>query len=218
MRRTLPTVEETARILSRRRPRPAPPSTPTAGKALAKTVKGLESRFGQGDDVLKGRWRDIVGDELARRTEPTKLLKAPAGPKSPDRAAGGATLELRVEGPSAAIIQHRARDILERVNLFLGGQTVTRLRIVQGPLRGASKRKSRPQAPGRRTLAPLDAGAEAVIAAGLAAMPEGRLKAALARLGREVSRSAAPEVRLAPKPDFGPQPALGAVNRDRDQG
>jgi hypothetical protein len=184
MPRRLPSAQETVRILANRRTRPAPGPPPGAGRALIKTLKALEGRFGQGADALKARWREIVGEDLARRTEPSKFIKS--------RQQEGSTLELRVEGPSAAIIQHRGPDILDRVNLFLGAGAVTRLRIVQGPLRGRIQRAERaPASARRRPKGPLDAAAEQALAAELAAFAEGPLKAALTRLGREVMRDAA---------------------------
>jgi hypothetical protein len=182
MARRLPSAQETVRILAARRTRPMPGPPPAAGRALVKTIKALDGRFGQGADGLKARWREIVGEDLARRTEPSKLIKS--------RQADGATLELRVEGPSAAIIQHRGPDILERVNLFLGKGAVAKLRIVQGPLRGRSRRLA-PALVRRRPKGPLDAAAERALAADLQGFPEGPLKAALTRLGREVMRDAA---------------------------
>ena len=146
-----------------------------------KTIKALDARFGQGVDGLKSRWSDIVGQTVARRTEPSKLVTPRGG--------GGATLELRVAGAAATLIQHQAPDILARVNLFLGPGAVTRLRIVQGPLRGLPGREAAVAlAARRRPKGPLDAAAEQRLAEDLAAFPEGRLKAALARLGREVLR------------------------------
>ena len=187
MARDLPSPQETVRILASRRTRPMPGPPPGAGRALVKTLKTLEARFGQGADALQARWREIVGAELAKRTEPTKLVKSRTG--------GPASLELRVEGPSAAIIQHRAPDILDRVNLFLGAGSVDRLRIVQGPLRGVVRRRGpAPAAARRRLKAPLDAAAERSLAASLEHLPDGRLKAALTRLGREVLRETPPEV------------------------
>jgi len=184
MPRTLPSAQETVRILANRRTRPMPGPPPAAGRALIKTIKALEGRFGQGADALKARWREIVGEDLARRTEPSKFIKS--------RQQEGSTLELRVEGPSAAIIQHRGPDILDRVNLFLGAGAVARLRIVQGPLRGRTSRAGRSPAPMRRhAKGPLDAAAEQALAADLAGFGEGPLKAALTRLGREVMRNAA---------------------------
>jgi hypothetical protein len=182
-RRGLPTAQETVRILARRRTRPVPPPPPVAGRALTKTLGALRARLGQGAEGLKARWREIVGAELARRTEPTRLVKPRAG--------GAASLELRVEGPSAAIIQHQAPDILDRVNLFLGAGAVARLRIIQGPLRGHVQRPTAgaAAAAGRRLETPLDVAAEQALAERLSALPEGRLKTALARLGRAVLRA-----------------------------
>ena len=113
---------------------------PAAGRALTRSLKALEAKFGQGVDGLKARWTEIVGVNLARRTEPTKLVKPRAG--------DGASLEIRVDGPSATLIQHQAADILARVNLFLGAGAVTRLRIVQGRC-GACRRAPRPPSPGK---------------------------------------------------------------------
>ena len=141
-------------------------------------MKKLEEKFGAGPDDLKSRWREIVGEALAGRSEPVKLVKSRTG---------GATLELKVAGPVAALIQHQAPLIVDRLNLYLGPGTVTRLRIVQGPL-------SKPPAaakpgPVRRTRTPLDAAAERELASSLAEAPDGPLKDALLRLGREVLRS-----------------------------
>lgn len=177
MRRSLPTAEEALRILASKRTRPQRRPPPPAGRALNKTIKELDARFGQGPGALAARWREIVGPEVARRTEPVKLVKGRNGAPS--------SLEIRVAGPSAAVIQHQAHDILARVNLFLGADAVQKLRIVQGPLR--PQEKAAPSA-ARRRAAPLDAAAEAELARGLAEAPEGPLKEALARLGRAVLR------------------------------
>lgn len=176
MRRRLPTPEEALRILAAKRTRPAYRPPPPAGRALAKTLRELESKFGHGPGALAARWREIVGPDIARRTEPVKLVKGRNG--------APALLEIRVAGPSAAIVQHQAQEILARVNLYLGAEAVQKLRIVQGPLRAP------PEAPApRRRPAPLDAAVEARLAGELADAPEGPLKAALLRLGRGVMRN-----------------------------
>jgi hypothetical protein len=133
----------------------------------------MDGRFGQGAGALTARWREVVGPEIARRTEPVKLVKGRNG--------GPSSLEIRVAGPAAAIIQHQAHEILARVNLFLGPEAVQKLRIVQGPL------QYKPEAaPPRRRAVPLDAAAEAKLAQGLAEAPDGKLKDALMALGRGV--------------------------------
>ncbi|MDB5453083.1 MAG: hypothetical protein JWO33_1661 [Caulobacteraceae bacterium] len=180
MKRPLPTLDEATEILARTRTKPQHRPPPAAGRRLTKFVKELDQRFGQGPAVLQARWREIVGETLARRTEPVKVTKPRGGPGA---------LELRVEGPAATLIQHQAGEIIARVNLFLGAGAVDKLRIVQGPVRkletpviGAPKRRK----------PPLDAAAEAALEEGLAPEPEGPLKQALRTLGREVLRRNTP--------------------------
>jgi hypothetical protein len=172
-RRPLPTLEEARAILAAKRTRPQHRPPPPAGRGLRQFVKELDAKYGQGAGALTARWREVVGEEIARRTEPVKLVKGRNGAPS--------SLEIRVAGPAAAIIQHRAHEILSRVNLFLGPDAVQKLRIVQGPLQ---RTETAPAA--RRRSAPLDAAAEAKLAEDLAEAPDGRLKDALLALGRGV--------------------------------
>jgi hypothetical protein len=183
MPRSLPSQAEAAAILAARRPRAAPRPPRHAARGLSPIIKALEAKFGPGPNDLKGRWREIVGESLATRSEPVKLVK-PRG--------GGATLELKVAGPVAALIQHQAPLILDRLNLYLGEGAVAKLRIVQGPLsRGSGPSRptaAKAAAPIRRARPPLDAAAERKLAEGLATAPDGPLKDVLLRLGREVLR------------------------------
>ena len=179
MRRSLPSPQEALAILKARRTRPVRRPPPQAGRGFAPLLKALDERFGQGADGLAARWREIAGDTLASRSEPVKLVKSRTG---------GATLELRVAGAMAALVQHQAPAILERLNLYLGAGAVSRLRIVQGPLTVRAV-KPHPRFAARRPKPPLDAAAERALAEGLADAPDGPLKNALLRLGREVLRS-----------------------------
>lgn len=172
-RRPLPTPQEALLILATKRTRPAARPPPPLGRALNRTLKDFDAKFGQGPGALAARWREVVGAEIAKRTEVVKLTKGRNG--------GPASLEIRVAGPAAAIIQHQAHEILARVNLFLGAEAVQKLRIVQGPL------QAKPAAPSLRKRAqPLDAATEARLAEGMAAASDGPLKAALMALGRGV--------------------------------
>lgn len=177
MVRQLPSEAEAARILAEKRSRPARRPPPPAARALRATLKDLDARFGKGADGLKGHWTEIVGRQLARRTEPVRV--------STPRGGGAGSLEIRVDGPSALLIQHQAGEILSRVNLFLGPGAVDRLRIVQGPLRNPVRL---PPQPRLRPKGPLDAAKEQELADGLADIPDGPLKESLRRLGREVLR------------------------------
>lgn len=173
MRRTLPTDAEVREILSRRRTRPAPRPAPRAGKALTPLIKKLDAQFGRGAGALEPRWREIVGDRLARVTRPQKLTKGKGDQPG--------VLELRVAGAAALLVQHQSEEILSRVNLFLGQDAVGRLRIAQGPVKPLAEPAQRPKAV--RKPPPLPAAAEAELAASIADAPD-ELKAALARLGR----------------------------------
>ena len=182
MSRPLPSADDALRILAVKRTRRTPRPPPVAGRALQGLVKALDERFGAGTGPLAARWREIVGETLAAHTEPAKLSK-------PRNGAGG-VLELKVDGPVAALIQHQAPEILARVNLVLGQGAVAKLRVVQGVIRrpAAAKGAARGSLARRRRAQPLDAAVEAELQAGLAAAEDEKLKSALLRLGREVLR------------------------------
>ncbi len=176
MPRDLPTESEAREILARRRTRPQPRPAPPAGRALQPLIKGLDERFGRGAGALEPRWREIVGDQLARVTRPQKLTKGRGG--------SGGTLELRVAGPAALLVQHQSEAILQRVNLFLGAGSVERLRIAQGPVKPLPTLAASTKG-ARRRLQPLPAEQEAELARSVEDAPD-KLKAALATLGRAV--------------------------------
>ncbi len=175
MRRPLPTEAEAREILSRRRTRPAPRPAPKAGRALQGLIKELDAKFGRGASALEPRWTEIVGERLARVTRPQKLTKGRGG--------AGGTLELRVAGPAALLVQHQSEDILKRVNLFLGAGSVDKLRIAQGPVK--SPVGLAPAAKNRSAPRPLPAQQEAELKAAVADAPDG-LRRPLERLGRAV--------------------------------
>ena len=177
MRRPLPTEREALEILAARRTRPAPRPAPRAGRALNGLIKALDDRFGRGAGALESRWVEIVGEQIARVSRPQKLTRGRAG--------AGGTLELRVPGAAALLVQHQERDILQRVNLFLGEGAVERLRIAQGPIKPLPRPVAAP--PPRPRAAPLPAAVEAELKAEVAAAPEG-LREALETLGRAVRR------------------------------
>jgi len=182
MRRPLPSAEDALRILAVKRTRRTPRPPPVAGRQLQGLIKALDEKYGAGTGPLVTRWREIVGETLAAHTEPSKLSRPRAGV--------GGVLELKVDGPVAALIQHQAPEILARVNLVLGQGAVAKLRVVQGVIRRPAAAKSAAQGAlaRRRRAQPLDAAVEAELQAGLAGAEDEKLKAALLRLGREVLR------------------------------
>lgn len=91
-------------------------------------------------------WPAIVGEELAALARPLKVrFDHPA-----ERRQG--VLELACDGPAALELQHRAPQLIERVNAYLGYPAIARLRFRQGrrPARTAP-----PEQPARLAAKPL---------------------------------------------------------------
>jgi hypothetical protein len=157
--------------------KPSRPFARPLRELLGKLVGDAFARQGFASAELVTRWEDIVGQEIAAHSEPIKL-QWPRGKDPEDSEAG--TLVLRVEGPVAIEIQHLSGLVCERVNRFLGWRAVGRLALRQAPLRHRQART--PQ-----TTDPVAAGR---IAENLSGIEDEELKAALARLGAAVKRSA----------------------------
>ena len=164
----------------------AKPLRDLVGKAVGDSFR----RQGFASAELVTRWTEIVGAEIAARSEPIKIqwtrpVAAPAGSASLSGMAGDAgsgqqpgTLVLRVDGPSAIEIQHLAGVICERVNRFLGWRAVARVALRQAPLRR----------PARKAARTADPAAVARLAASLPDIADDDLRQALARLGAAVRR------------------------------
>ncbi len=113
---------------------------------------------------LMADWPDVVGPALAAVTQPLRLT---AG-----------TLTLACSGPVAMELQHLAPELVGRINAHLGRAAVERLRFVQQAPAGAPAARPRPKPV---TLPP-------ELEARIAAMPEGELRDALAKLALGVYR------------------------------
>ncbi|HLL27929.1 MAG TPA: DciA family protein [Xanthobacteraceae bacterium] len=114
-------------------------------------------------------WEDIVGPELARRSEPMRLY----WPRREDPDSLG-TLTVRVEGAYAIELQHSAPVVIERVNRYFGWRCVGRIAIRQGPVSGRRK------APDMRE--PEDAAVEEITKE-IGSFEDASLGRSLARLG-----------------------------------
>lgn len=153
------------------------PKNPTKkGKArpLADLVGGaLQSAFARQGfaavDVVS-HWEDIVGPELAARTEPMRLV----WPRREDPDSSG-TLTVRVEGAYALELQHLAPIVIERVNRYFGWACVGRISIRQGPVVKRARRPDLPLEPPSETVADVERG--------LGDFEDEGLKSSLARLG-----------------------------------
>lgn len=102
---------------------------------VGKTVGDAFARQGFAAVEIVTHWQEIVGEDLARRSEPIKL----AWPRRDDPDSVG-VLQVRVEGAYALEIQHLQPVIIERVNRYFGWRCVGRLAIRQGPVAFRRKR------------------------------------------------------------------------------
>ncbi|MBN9086653.1 MAG: DUF721 domain-containing protein [Reyranella sp.] len=142
------------------------------GGLAQRLTSGLTGKGGKGrSSVMRLRvdWRAIVGDELARVTQPDALLAGRGAAK---------LLRLKVESAMALEIQHRGEQIVERVNAYFGHRMVDEIRLVQGTLAHKPVPPVLPK-PDPRTLQQIESRA--------AEVQDPELRAALVRLGARVA-------------------------------
>ena len=96
---------------------------------VGRCVNEAFSRQGFAAVDIVTHWDDIVGPELAGRSEPMRLY----WPRREDPDSVG-TLAVRVEGAYAIELQHLAPIVMERVNRYFGWRCVGRIAIRQGPV------------------------------------------------------------------------------------
>ncbi len=175
----MPSIEESVRILRTTRTKRAPRAGPTVAKQVNPLLKALETKFAAMDDgssKLRDRWPEIAGESLARISEPVKIIKTRSTAANPR----AGTLEVRVTGAFAPLVQHQSATLIDRVNLYMGGRAVERIRIVQGPL---TRPQKPPPAPRPK---PLDAREEVELQQMVADVEDPKLRADLLRLGRSI--------------------------------
>ncbi|MGK2922474.1 MAG: DUF721 domain-containing protein [Methyloceanibacter sp.] len=122
------------------------------GNYVAKALDPAARVRGFATTALLSDWPAIAGRELARFTMPDRVIwprRRDEGVEAPPpgHRAEGATLVLRIEGPRAIEVQHRAGQILERVNAYFGYRAVTEMRFLQAPIGRAAKAKPSPKPP-----------------------------------------------------------------------
>lgn len=100
---------------------------PRIGAKLKPVTQKAFAHAAPGRAELLLHWRDIVGESLSRHTEPEKLTPGSG-------LLNNGTLIVRVSGPYALELQHMERQVLERINTYLGYRAAGRLKLVQGPI------------------------------------------------------------------------------------
>jgi hypothetical protein len=130
-------------------------------------------RRGFAEGTIFRQWREIVGPDIAADCLPEKLA-FPAGRRS------DGSLQVLANGGAALELQHRANQILERVNGYLGYGAVAHLKIRQGRL--PARKHYRSDASESPDSTPFDE-------PGLASVTDPKLKEALASFGHSIQRS-----------------------------
>lgn len=142
-------------------------------QSLSAVTKNVFSKRGFADGAILKDWPVIVGEHLARHSQPEKIVH-PRGDGT------GGALYLTIESGSMAIeLQHLEPLLIERINGFFGFKAVDRLKITQGPLPKAEEKAGRPPRP----LQPAE---EASLAESLMDVDDEELRQALKALGRAV--------------------------------
>lgn len=163
-----PILEDSAqRYLSMRRGKDAVRPPPAVVTPVSKVLSPLLRDTGLSLHELESRWEAIVGERLAKLTQPDKL----SGTKD------NRTLTLRVHAAAAPLVQHQTGLILER--LRLAGSDAVRLHIRHGtPVKPAANIASLQRE--------LSAAEVALLETSLATIQNEGLRSALKRLGAAV--------------------------------
>lgn len=156
---------------------PARFSLPPIGARVAALTRDVFRKRGFAEGHILANWPQIAGETVADYCAPERLV-FPRRPREGHGPQGGATLEIRVDGPIAVEIKHLEPQIIERINSFYGYQAVTRLKLTQGPLPPKPRK--------RRPIRPLASAERAALTQSLEPIAEPALKTALERLGERI--------------------------------
>jgi hypothetical protein len=110
-----------------------------AGENVLGHASGPFARAGFADATLLLRWTEIAGPPIAKLALPIKWQDGPEG----------AVLTLKCEAGAAVLLQHQTRELIQRLNAYLGAGRVHRLKFVPGKL-------TRPAEPPNHPLPGLD--------------------------------------------------------------
>jgi hypothetical protein len=154
--------------------------------AAARVAAPLLKKRGLAEARILTDWRAIVGDTVAQRSAPERLVRGRAAQGAAPHGArteSGGLLRLRVAGAWALEFQHMAPELIARINGYFGYPAVARIQFIQAPL-PAAKRPAPPPAP-------LTPAVEARLAAMTAKIADPELRDRVLALGRALEQRAA---------------------------
>lgn len=151
------------------RAKPAFRTAPPMQQALRRALAPILKEAGPAAVTLASRWPEIVGERLAKVSEPLRV--------QPGK--GGATLLIRAPSTAAPMIQHVSGHIMERVGLATGSK-IKAIRITQTAAAATAVKATKP------VQRELTAEERTRIAGGIAQIQTPAVKQALERLGKAV--------------------------------
>jgi len=143
--------------------------------------------FAQGE--LVAQWAAIVGEDVAARCSPERMVW-PKGRDKSHRQTEGATLTIRADHGAGLALSYETVAIAERINAFFGYHAVAKLKIVQGTRAHHDKPAARPAASPSADV--VDS-----VRQKTGAIQDSDLKAALTRLGNGALAKAAARIKPA---------------------
>ncbi len=139
-------------------------------------------RYGFAHGELVAQWAAIVGEELATRCSPEKMVW-PKGREAGARHAEGATLSVRCDHGAGLALSYESERIAELVNAFYGYRAVATVKVVQGNRHTSVPDPVKPPVPSAQVRQQVEARLQDI--------DEPDLKQALSRLGQAALASAA---------------------------
>ena len=156
------------------RDKPKPRRAQRIDQMVAPIARPVLKKFGFHELHIFEHWSDIVGADVAKDCMPLKISRG-RGRQS------GATLTIKVAGYRSLELQHMLPQIADRLNQFLGGTVINRIRLVQGPI-------PRDFSEAGQAATPLSAQENKAIADVASGIEDDRLRKAIERLGEGVTR------------------------------
>jgi hypothetical protein len=136
------------------------------------------ARAGFADATLLLRWAQIAGPPIARIAQPLKWQDGPEG----------ATLTLKCEAGAILFLQHQTRELIERLNAYLGHGRIARLKLTPGTLAQADEPPNHP-APNHPALPAQAIAGKPALPEALSRLAEARARLRISRLNRPVKRA-----------------------------
>ncbi len=103
--------QEALQRLSHQRAIPARRGARKFSSGLHKVTRAILKDEGPGIDQLIARWKDLVGERLAKVSVPTKLTKSK----------DGSILHLDIAPAAAPLFQHQGEALRKKISILIGG-------------------------------------------------------------------------------------------------